>query len=210
MPFSTWAWFITSVIGLIAFSVLLPACVLLLLDRVAGTSFFIPAGLVISDRLQPHAGGSPLLWQHLFWFFGHPEVYIAILPGFGIISHILPAVTRKPLAWTARLHRVHDSDRVSELHRVGPSHVHERNESVLGHGVLGSDADHHHSRRDHDVALDRNSLRSEAAIHHGGAVVPRPSFQFSSAAESADSSWRSRRSTATCTALTSWSATSTS
>ncbi|MEA2762846.1 MAG: cytochrome c oxidase subunit, partial [Gemmatimonadaceae bacterium] len=57
MPFCTWAWFITSVIGLIAFSVLLPACVLLLLDRVAGTSFFIPAGLVISDRLQPHAGG---------------------------------------------------------------------------------------------------------------------------------------------------------
>ena len=97
MPFSTWAWFITSVIGLIAFSVLLPACVLLLLDRVAGTSFFIPAGLVISDRLQPHSGGSPLLWQHLFWFFGHPEVYIAILPGFGIVSHILPAVTRKPL-----------------------------------------------------------------------------------------------------------------
>ncbi len=97
MPFSTWAWFITSVIGLIAFSVLLPACILLLLDRVAGTSFFVPSGLVISDRLQPHAGGSPLLWQHLFWFFGHPEVYIAILPGFGIISHILPAVTRKPL-----------------------------------------------------------------------------------------------------------------
>ncbi len=97
MPFSTWAWFITSVIGLIAFSVLLPACVLLLLDRVAGTSFFIPAGLVISDRLQPHAGGSPLLWQHLFWFFGHPEVYIAILPGFGIVSHILPAMARKPL-----------------------------------------------------------------------------------------------------------------
>jgi cytochrome c oxidase subunit 1 len=97
LPFSTWAWFITSVIGLIAFSVLLPACVLLILDRVAGTSFFIPAGLVISDRLQPHAGGSPLLWQHLFWFFGHPEVYIAILPGFGIVSHILPAFARKPL-----------------------------------------------------------------------------------------------------------------
>src|SRR6202795_1233741 len=97
MPFSTWAWFITSVIGLIAFSVLLPACVLLLLDRVAGTSFFIPAGLVISDRLQPHSGGSPLLWQHLFWFFGHPEVYIAILPGFGIVSHILPVFARKPL-----------------------------------------------------------------------------------------------------------------
>ena len=97
LPFSAWAWFITSVIGLIAFSVLLPACILLILDRVAGTSFFIPAGLVISDRLQPHAGGSPLLWQHLFWFFGHPEVYIAILPGFGIVSHVLTAFARKPL-----------------------------------------------------------------------------------------------------------------
>ncbi|MGH7499504.1 MAG: cytochrome c oxidase subunit I, partial [Gemmatimonadales bacterium] len=97
LPFSTWAWFITSVIGLIAFSVLLPACILLILDRVAGTSFFVPGGLVVSDRLQPHSGGSPLLWQHLFWFFGHPEVYIAILPGFGIVSHILPVFARKPL-----------------------------------------------------------------------------------------------------------------
>jgi cytochrome c oxidase subunit 1 len=97
LPFSTWAWFITSVIGLIAFSVLMPACVLLILDRVAGTSFFIPAGLVVSDHLLDHSGGSPLLWQHLFWFFGHPEVYIAILPGFGIISNILPVFARKPL-----------------------------------------------------------------------------------------------------------------
>src|SRR2546423_11399692 len=97
MPYSTWAWFITSVIALIAFAVLIPACILLILDRVAGTSFFIPAGLVISDRLQPHAGGSPLLWQHLFWFFCHPEVYIAILPGVGIVSHILINSMRKPL-----------------------------------------------------------------------------------------------------------------
>jgi cytochrome c oxidase subunit I len=97
LPYSTWGWFITSIMGLIAFSVLLPACILLVLDHVAGTSFFIPAGLVISDRLQPHAGGSPLLWQHLFWFFGHPEVYIAIVPGFGIISTILPVFARKPL-----------------------------------------------------------------------------------------------------------------
>jgi cytochrome c oxidase subunit I len=97
MPFSSWAWFITSVIALLAFAVLLPACILLILDRVAGTSFFIPAGLVLSDKLQPHSGGSPLLWQHLFWFFGHPEVYIAILPSFGIVTHILPVFARKPL-----------------------------------------------------------------------------------------------------------------
>src|SRR6266700_3622484 len=97
MPFSTWAWFITAVIGLIAFAVLMPACILLILDRVAGTSFFIPGGLVISDKLQPHSGGSPLLWQHLFWFFGHPEVYIAILPAMGIVSHILINSLRRPL-----------------------------------------------------------------------------------------------------------------
>ena len=97
MPYSTWAWFVTSVIALLAFAVLLPACILLILDRVAGTSFFIPAGLILSDKLQPHSGGSPLLWQHLFWFFGHPEVYIAILPSIGIIATILPVFTRKPL-----------------------------------------------------------------------------------------------------------------
>ena len=97
LPFSTWAWFITSVIALMAFAVLLPACILLILDRTAGTSFFLPAGLVFNDQLLSHTGGSPLLWQHLFWFFGHPEVYIAILPAIGIISHILPAFLRKPL-----------------------------------------------------------------------------------------------------------------
>jgi cytochrome c oxidase subunit 1 len=95
MPLSTWAWFVTSVIGLLAFAVLLPACLLLVLDRVAGTSFFSSAGLVVNDQVLPHSGGSPLLWQHLFWFFGHPEVYIAILPGLGIVSAILPVFARK-------------------------------------------------------------------------------------------------------------------
>ncbi len=98
MPLSSWAWFITSCISLLAFAVLLPACVLLILDRVAGTSFFIPANLVVSDQLQTaHAGGSPLLWQHLFWFFGHPEVYIAIVPAMGIVSHILVTSMRRPM-----------------------------------------------------------------------------------------------------------------
>ena len=97
MPFCSWAWFVTSVIALLAFAVLLPACILLILDRTAGTSFFIPGGLVLSDKLQPHSGGSPLLWQHLFWFFGHPEVYIAILPSIGIVAPILPVFARKPL-----------------------------------------------------------------------------------------------------------------
>jgi cytochrome c oxidase subunit 1 len=97
MPLTVWAWFITSIMGLTAFAVLMPACILLILDHVAGTSFFVPSNLVINDQLQPHAGGSTLLWQHLFWFFGHPEVYIAIVPGFGIVSHVLIPNLRRPL-----------------------------------------------------------------------------------------------------------------
>ena len=97
MPLTVWSWFITAILGLLAFGVLLAAGVLLLLDRNAGTSFFIPGGLVVSDQMIDHKGGSPLLWQHLFWFFGHPEVYIAILPGMGVTSHILSTFARKPI-----------------------------------------------------------------------------------------------------------------
>ena len=97
LPLTAWAWFITSCMGLTAFAVLMPACILVILDHVAGTSFFVPSNLVINDQLQPHSGGSTLLWQHLFWFFGHPEVYIAIVPGMGIVSHILITNMRRPL-----------------------------------------------------------------------------------------------------------------
>jgi cytochrome c oxidase subunit 1 len=98
MPLTVWAWLITAVLGLLSFGVLLAACVLLLLDRTAGTSFFIPGGLNVTDTvIVNHKGGSPLLWQHLFWFFGHPEVYIAILPGMGVASHILSTFARKPV-----------------------------------------------------------------------------------------------------------------
>src|SRR5438874_893411 len=68
LPLSAWGWFITSVMGLTAFAVLMPACILLILDHVAGTSFFVPANTVMNDQMQPHSGGSTLLWQHLFWF----------------------------------------------------------------------------------------------------------------------------------------------
>jgi cytochrome c oxidase subunit 1 len=97
LPLTAWAWFITSCMGLTAFAVLMPACILVILDHVAGTSFFVASNLVINDQLQPHSGGSTLLWQHLFWFFGHPEVYIAIVPGIGIVSHILMTNMRKQM-----------------------------------------------------------------------------------------------------------------
>ena len=96
LPLSTWAWFINAWVSLLAFAVLLPTCLLLVLDRLGGTSFFIPGGLVVNDKVLPHSG-SPLLFQHLFWFFGHPEVYIIILPAFGIVAHVMPTFTRKPL-----------------------------------------------------------------------------------------------------------------
>lgn len=98
MPLTCWAWFTTAVLALLSFPVLLGGGILLLLDRTVGTSFFVPGGLVFgSSVLTTHTGGSPILWQHLFWFFGHPEVYIAILPGMGATSHILSTFARKPV-----------------------------------------------------------------------------------------------------------------
>jgi cytochrome c oxidase subunit I len=97
MPLTVWAWFVTAILSLLSFGVLLAGGIMLLLDRSAGTSFFLPVGLVVNGELQSHTGGSPLLWQHLFWFFGHPEVYIAILPGMGVASHILSNFSRKPV-----------------------------------------------------------------------------------------------------------------
>lgn len=97
MPLTCWNWFVSAILSLLAFSVLFAALLLMLLDRLAGTSFFVPGGLQVNDQIIAHSGGSPLLWQHLFWFFGHPEVYIAILPGMGIVSHVIANFSRKPL-----------------------------------------------------------------------------------------------------------------
>src|SRR2546426_6375777 len=97
LPLAVVTLFPTAILALLSFPVLLAGGILLLLDRVGGTSFFIPGGLVVSDKIIPHSGGSPILWQHLFWFFGHPEVYIAILPGMGVTSQLLSTFARKPI-----------------------------------------------------------------------------------------------------------------
>ena len=97
LPLSIWALFITAIITLMATPVLASALILLLFDATAGTSFFLPAGLMIDGVLQPNSGGQVLLWQHLFWFYSHPAVYIMILPAMGIASEILPVFSRKPL-----------------------------------------------------------------------------------------------------------------
>ncbi len=97
MPLTCWGWLTTACISLLAFPVLFVAASLLFLDRHYGTSFFKPAGLVVSERLIEGGGGSPLLWQHLFWFFGHPEVYLVIIPAMGVISHVMATFARKPV-----------------------------------------------------------------------------------------------------------------
>src|ERR1700741_3955974 len=97
-PFFVWAQFVTAFLLLLAFPPLEAAGVMQLMDRVAGTSFFLPSGLVVSGQVLQHAGGgNPLLWQHLFWFLAHPEVYVLILPAMGIVSEIIANNTRKPL-----------------------------------------------------------------------------------------------------------------
>ncbi|HKP13764.1 MAG TPA: cbb3-type cytochrome c oxidase subunit I [Blastocatellia bacterium] len=98
LPLTCWAWFTSAGIALLSFPVLLAAGILLLCDHLIGTHFFIPASVYVSGQLMTaDAGGSPILWQHLFWFFGHPEVYLAILPGMGLTSHLLATFARKPV-----------------------------------------------------------------------------------------------------------------
>src|SRR3989442_8399131 len=98
LPFFVWAQFVTSFLLLLAFPPLEAAGVMQLMDRVAGTSFFLPSGLLVSGQPLPiSGGGSPLLWQHLFWFLAHPEVYVLILPAMGIVSEVIANNTRKPL-----------------------------------------------------------------------------------------------------------------
>ena len=98
LPIFVWAQFVTAILLLFAFPVLEAGALLQLLDRVAGTSFYLPAGLVVAGTVLERAGGgSALLYQHLFWFLAHPEVYVLILPAFGIVAEIIANNTRKPL-----------------------------------------------------------------------------------------------------------------
>src|SRR5436305_2050039 len=98
LPFFVWSQFVTAFLLLLAFPPLEAAIVMRLMDRTAATSFFLPAGMIVNGApLHISGGGSPILWQHLFWFLGHPEVYVLILPAFGIVAEILANNSRKPL-----------------------------------------------------------------------------------------------------------------
>jgi cytochrome c oxidase subunit 1 len=96
MPLTIWAFFVTAIIGVISFPVLLSAALLLIFDRSFGTSFFL-SDIYLAGEVLHHQGGSPVLFEHLFWFLGHPEVYIILLPALGITSEVLATNSRKPI-----------------------------------------------------------------------------------------------------------------
>jgi len=96
MPLTVWALFLTAILGVLAFPVLVAGVVLLIFDRSFGTSFYL-SDIVLGGKVQPYEGGSPILFQHLFWFLGHPEVYIIIMPAMGISSEVMSVNSRKPI-----------------------------------------------------------------------------------------------------------------
>ncbi len=96
MPLTIWAFFLTAILGVLSFPVLVAGVVLLIFDRSMGTSFYL-SDIVMGTEILPNEGGSPILWQHLFWFLGHPEVYIVIMPALGISSEIISVNSRKPI-----------------------------------------------------------------------------------------------------------------
>ena len=96
MPLTVWGFFLTAVLGALTFPVLVSGLVLLIFDRSFGSSFYL-SDIVILGQTLPNEGGSPILWEHLFWFLGHPEVYIAILPAFAIVSEVISTNARKPI-----------------------------------------------------------------------------------------------------------------
>jgi len=97
LPMTIWAMFITAILQAFALPVLTAAIFMQTLDRTVGTSFFIPEGLIVNNQIAGSGGGQPLLWQHLFWFYSHPAVYIMILPAMGMVSDIISTFSRKPL-----------------------------------------------------------------------------------------------------------------
>jgi cytochrome c oxidase subunit 1 len=96
LPLTIWAFFVTAIIGVLSFPVLLSAALLLLFDRSMGTSFYL-SDIMVQGEVLSNSGGSPVLFQHLFWFLGHPEVYIVLLPALGITSEVIATNARKPI-----------------------------------------------------------------------------------------------------------------
>ena len=141
MPLSVWGIFIATILGLLAFPALLVSAIMMLFDKTLLTSFFMPA--ISSMGTDPgYTGGSPILFQHLFWFFGHPEVYIVALPAFGIVSDLLSTHARKNIFGYRMMVWAIIAIGGLSFRRLGASHVRQRHEPVFRILLCDNNSDH--------------------------------------------------------------------
>ena len=167
LPIFVWATVSTSVLMLLAAPILISTLLMLTLDRTAQTSFF-----------NDQAGGSPYLYENLFWFFGHPEVYILAMPGMGILLEILPVFSRKPL-WGYRLAVTGLlGDHAAELPRLAAPPVRQRHQRRPAAVLHALDRDHLAADRLHLRLRARDALEGANPLHRADALLPRLALQL--------------------------------
>lgn len=170
LPLTIWAFLITAILGVLSFPVLVSAVVLLLMDRSMGTAFYL-SDIFIGGEALDVTGGSPILYQHLFWFLGHPEVYIVLLPALGISSEVIATNARKPIFGYRAMIGSILAIGFLELHCVGTPHVCDRYEPVHWFGFRLHNASDCHSICCKGVQLHHYAVAGQPAFHTCDALL---------------------------------------